>query len=806
MTVLDLLPLAASNLDAARSQMAFTLGFHIILASLGVALPAIMLIANYRGLKRDDADALLLARRWSKVVAVTFAVGAVTGTVLSFEFGLLWPEFTGRFGEVFGVLFAIEGIFFFLEAIFVAIYIFGWQRLRPWTHFWAGVPIPICGTRRGVLGGGRQLVDEPAAGLLAHDRGRDQGRAAEGDLQPGGPVRGAAHDPGRLPAHRLRRGLGLRGRDAARAPRPLPPAGLLIPLTLACILAPIQFAVGDTAARAIAKDQPIKFAAMECVQETATHVTEYIYGRCTPDGVKGGIGIPGFDSFLVGWSTDTKVIGLNTVPPEDRPPANTMLHWAFDTMVGIGTMLIALGAWLGVRVVATGATSRRRTGSCAPSRCRASRRWSRWSAAGSSPRSAASPGSSTRSCAPRTPSPRPTAIWVTFGLIVGLYAILGVALVLTLLAMARRWRAADEDDSEVPYGPSRPCRAAADEQPRDAVAAVLWVGATMYAVFGGADFGAGFWSLVAGGDERGRRARELIDWAIGPVWEANHVWLVFVLVVLWTGFSAAFAAIFSTLFIPLSLAALGIVLRGSGFAFHKTARRSRGRGLAERLFGALLAAHPVLHGHRRRRDRRGARAAGQRRGDPVSSWLNLLSVLIGVMFVATSAYVSAVFLVSDARRAGAADLERYFTVRALGAALVAGVLAVAGIVDLHADAPYLYDRLTAEGLPLVIVSGLCGLGVLVLLHRGVARGVRALAIAAVVAVVWGWGVAQYPYLLPRTLTIDDGAAASATLTSVLIVFGVAVVLVLPALALLFSLAQRDLIQESEGPQPSRKAA
>ena len=124
--------------------------------------------------------------------------------------------------------------------------------------------------------------------------------------------------------------------------------GLLIPLTVACALAPIQFAVGDTAARSIAKDQPIKFAAMECVQETATHVTEYIYGRCTADGVKGGVGIPGFDSFLVGWSTDTKVIGLNTVPADDRPPANTMLHWAFDTMVGIGTMLIALGLWLGV--------------------------------------------------------------------------------------------------------------------------------------------------------------------------------------------------------------------------------------------------------------------------------------------------------------------------------------------------------------------------------------------------------------------------------------------------------------------------
>src|SRR4051812_46980989 len=133
--------------------MAFTLGFHIILASVGVAFPAIMLIAEYRGLRKDDADALLLAKRWSHAVAVTFAVGAVTGTVLSFEFGLLWPEFTGRFGKVFGILFAIEGIFFFLEAIFIAIYIFGWKRLSPWKHFWSGVPVVVCG-----IGGGFSVV------------------------------------------------------------------------------------------------------------------------------------------------------------------------------------------------------------------------------------------------------------------------------------------------------------------------------------------------------------------------------------------------------------------------------------------------------------------------------------------------------------------------------------------------------------------------------------------------------------------------------------------------------------------------
>src|SRR6187401_1941669 len=138
------LPLAA-ELGQARTQMALTLGFHIILASLGVAFPAMMLIANYRGLRKNDPVALRLAERWSKVAAVTFAVGAVTGTVLTFEFGLLWPEFMDRFGDAFGIAFAIEGLFFFTEAIFLAIYIYGWKRLKPWPPFWTGVPIVIAG-------------------------------------------------------------------------------------------------------------------------------------------------------------------------------------------------------------------------------------------------------------------------------------------------------------------------------------------------------------------------------------------------------------------------------------------------------------------------------------------------------------------------------------------------------------------------------------------------------------------------------------------------------------------------------------
>ena len=335
----------------------------------------------------------------------------------------------------------------------------------------------------------------------------------------------------------------------------------------------------------------------------------------------------------------------------------------------------------------------------------------------------------------------------------------------------------------------------------DAVAGMLWVGVTAYAVFGGADFGAGFWSLVAGGDSRGRRARGLIDWAIGPVWEANHVWLIFVLVVLWTGFSLAFESIFSTLFIPLSLAALGIVLRGSGFAFHHTARRVRGRAIAERLFGVSSLLTPFFLGTVVGAIAAGRVPVGNAVGDPVTSWLNPLSLLIGALFVATSAYLAAVFLVSDARRAGADDLERYFASRALATAVATGALAIAGLVALRADARYVYDGLTGDGLPLVIVSVLCGAAVLVLLHRGARRGPRPLAVGAVVAVVWGWGVAQHPYLLPQVLTIDAGAAPSDTLTALLIVLAIAVVLVLPSIGLLFTLTQRNLVEEGERPRP-----
>ena len=331
----------------------------------------------------------------------------------------------------------------------------------------------------------------------------------------------------------------------------------------------------------------------------------------------------------------------------------------------------------------------------------------------------------------------------------------------------------------------------------DAAAAVLWVGVTLYAVFGGADFGAGFWALAAGGGEQGSRARRLIDWAIGPVWEANHVWLIFVLVILWTAFSSAFGAIMSTLFIPLSLAALGIVLRGSGFAFHEVAVRPSIRRLSETLFGISSILTPFFLGTAVGAIASGRVPPGNAQGDAISSWLNPLSLIIGALFVATGAYLAAVFLISDARRARERDVESYFKRRALVAAALAGVFAIAGAFALRADARYVFDRLTSEGLPLVLASAACGAAGLVLLLRGARRGIRPLAVAAVVMVVWGWAVGQFPYLLPERLSIAGGAGTGPTLTMVLVVFAVAVVLVLPSLALLYSLDQRSMLGERE---------
>jgi len=334
----------------------------------------------------------------------------------------------------------------------------------------------------------------------------------------------------------------------------------------------------------------------------------------------------------------------------------------------------------------------------------------------------------------------------------------------------------------------------------DICAAILWLGATFYALFGGADFGGGFWDLVAGGSERGERPRAVIQQSLTPVWEANHVWLIFILVVLWTAFPPAFSAVMTTLYVPIALAALGIVLRGSGFAFRKSIEGLSGRRAAGATFAISSLLTPFFMGAVV-----GAVADGNvppdGNGAAFSSWLQPLPLLTGAMFVASGAYLAAVFLIGDASRRGDDEMQRYFARRALAAAAVAGAAAIFGLVELHAETRYVFDRLIDQGLPLVILSALCGLGALAILLAMARRPgappwpLRPLAGGAVIAVIWGWGVAQFPYLLPTSLKISEAAAPTDTLTSVIIVFLFAGIIVLPALGLLYWLSQKELLSE-----------
>ncbi|HEY7071250.1 MAG TPA: cytochrome d ubiquinol oxidase subunit II [Acidimicrobiales bacterium] len=332
-----------------------------------------------------------------------------------------------------------------------------------------------------------------------------------------------------------------------------------------------------------------------------------------------------------------------------------------------------------------------------------------------------------------------------------------------------------------------------------AAAVVLFVGVTVYAIFGGADFGAGFWDLTAGGTERGARPREIIDHSIAPVWEANHVWLIFTFVVLWTCFPEAYASITLTLFVPLTIAALGIVLRGASFAFRKAVFRTRDR----RNFGAAFAVSSVIvpycMGAVAGGIASGRVPAGGKAGDPVDSWVNPTSVLGGVLAVCVVAYLAAAYLVWDAHRLGDEPMVEYFRRRAVGAAVVSGVVAFAGIFVLAADADHVFGGLTSRALPLVILSAACGLGTLWLLHRGRRRGARFGAIVAVASVVVAWGVAQWDYMLPESLTVDAAAAPSGTIAAVLVATGLAVVLILPAFGLLYTLDQRGALAEPDGP-------
>lgn len=322
------------------------------------------------------------------------------------------------------------------------------------------------------------------------------------------------------------------------------------------------------------------------------------------------------------------------------------------------------------------------------------------------------------------------------------------------------------------------------------VTAALFVGVLAYAVFGGADFGSGFYDLTAGGDRRGAALRTQIDHSIGPVWEANHVWLIYILVILWTGFPMAFAAAMNTLILPMLFALLGIVLRGAAFAFRKYAATL---GQA-RLFGVIFAGSslvtPFFLG-----TVAGAIASGRvpatGRGDLWGSWLTPTSLVGGILAGATCALLAGVFLVADAHRSGAERLTAELRLKTLGVGAVAGVVVFAGLLPLRQDAPTLWAGLTGQALPLIVIAALAGFATMVMLWQRRYNPARITAIIAVLAVVSGWGVGQYPWLLVDEMLIEDAAGAPATLVGLLIVVALAGVLVLPPLLYLFRLTQSE---------------
>jgi cytochrome d ubiquinol oxidase subunit II len=344
----------------------------------------------------------------------------------------------------------------------------------------------------------------------------------------------------------------------------------------------------------------------------------------------------------------------------------------------------------------------------------------------------------------------------------------------------------------------------------DAVGGILLAGVTLYAVLGGADFGGGLWDLLAGTTRRGRAPRALIDESITPVWEANHVWLVFDLVIFWTAFPQAFAAVMSALALPLWLAVAGIVLRGAGFAFRKEIYRLSWQRAAGAVFAFSSLLTPFFMGAVVGAIAAGAVRAGASQASLVA-WTSPTALLAGFLFVAACGYLAAVYLVGEAAGRGDRRMQAYFTRRAGAAAIVAGALSLAALFELQNPDPALYGRLTGRALPLVVIAGVCGLAVLALLTAGRLTGVRltgvrAIAALGVAAVIWGWGVAQYPVLLPGTaVTLTNAGAPPATYTALVVVFIAAVILVGPSFGLLFTLQSRRLLGASEQGTPPAAA-
>ncbi|MFD8076523.1 cytochrome ubiquinol oxidase subunit I [Streptomyces sp. NPDC059718] len=444
-----------AQLLPARQQMAFTLGFHIILVPFGVALTTLMLIANHRGLRRGDADAMLLARRWSKVAAVLFAVGAITGTVLSFELGILWPGLMRGYGPAFGFPFAIEGLFFFLEAIFVSLYIYGWDRLSPWAHFWTGVPVALSS-----IGGAAAVIaanswmNQPG-GFTMRDGKIVAVRPAEVFFNGAfgweflHMLLAAYIVAGFAVASVYAVGM-LRGRTS-RYHR----TGFLIGFVTAAVALPLQVVVGDTIARYVYQSEPAKFAAVELLPRTGTHVPETLGGVLVDGEVRYGLPVPDTASLLAGFRPSTEIKGLDAIPADVRPSDRIVstVHLAFDVMVGLSFALLALVVWfLWLWWWRRRSLERQRwfLRCCAVSGLAAvaclETGWmvtelgrQPWTVVGH--------------LLTRDAVTTQGNLWPFFGSVVVIYAAVGAGAVTVLLSMKRRWQAGDDDSVDVPYGP-----------------------------------------------------------------------------------------------------------------------------------------------------------------------------------------------------------------------------------------------------------------------------------------------------------------------------------------------------------------
>jgi cytochrome d ubiquinol oxidase subunit I len=349
-------PATAPDLAAARAQMGFSLAWHIVLACLGVGLPLLTVFAEWRGIRTCDPHYRLLARRWARAMGVLFAVGAVSGTILSFEMGLLWPGMMGRFGQVVGLPFAMEGIAFFVEAIFLGIYLYGWDRLPPRQHVLTGVPIVVAGIASAFFVVCANAWMNQPRGFEIRD-GRVVGvRPWAAMFNPATPpetihmILAALMVAAFLTASVYAVGW-LRGRRD-RYHR----LGFFVPCTLGVVITPFQIVAGDYAARFVAHSQPAKLAAIEGVYHTGSHVPLTVGGIAGANGLHYGVEIPDGLSLLVGYSPNTVIVGLDRVPRSLWPPV-TGVHLSFDVMVGVGFALLALGIWLAV-----GQWVRRRTG------------------------------------------------------------------------------------------------------------------------------------------------------------------------------------------------------------------------------------------------------------------------------------------------------------------------------------------------------------------------------------------------------------------------------------------------------------